>query len=614
MSGNWSPARTPSPEPASPEAVRLHLQKILVSPEMATATRLQQFLTFVVEQKLGGAEIIKETELAIGVFNRRSSFDPGGDSVVRVAAGNLRHRLRDYYQRSGSQDALIIDIPKGSYVPVFLTRQASAGPRRRWLVAAAIAGALCLAAGGGYWWAFSASQPPQMTSIAVLPFLNLSGTAENGDLSDALAEEVATALAQADGLKVVSRSSAFQFRDKGFDVREAGRKLGVETVLEGSVRTTGKRVRVNAQLVKVSDGFHIWSRVWDEDTSNLYALQGELSQSVASVLRYRLRGHAGAPKSPDAYLLYLKGQSCQSRATAQDLTMSAVLLRAAIAADSTWAPAHAALADSYASLAYYQASPDPEMIARAKQSAETALRLDGNLAEAHAVLAWVKFFYDWDWAGSEKGLKRALEFNPNSARALDWLAQRLMSESRFEEALESAGRALALDPLSYRASANVAVVLYCSERFEEAVVQARLALRMNPNSALAHTIAGVSLQELHRYAEAESELRATLQVLPNDPDTQAHLGAVLLAQGRRDEALRILAKLEAPPTGAPFSAYAVACLRLALGQKEQALAALGSSASQRSSDITVLNVDPALAGLRGDRRFQAMVRRLGWKN
>jgi len=294
--------------------------------------------------------------------------------------------------------------------------------------------------------------------------------------------------------------------------------------------------------------------------------------------------------------------------------MSAVLLRAAIAADSTWAPAHAALADSYASLAYYQASPDPEMIARAKQSAETALRLDGNLAEAHAVLAWVKFFYDWDWAGSEKGLKRALEFNPNSARALDWLAQRLMSESRFEEALESAGRALALDPLSYRASANVAVVLYCSERFEEAVVQARLALRMNPNSALAHTIAGVSLQELHRYAEAESELRATLQVLPNDPDTQAHLGAVLLAQGRRDEALRILAKLEAPPTGAPFSAYAVACLRLALGQKEQALAALGSSASQRSSDITVLNVDPALAGLRGDRRFQAMVRRLGWKN
>jgi TolB-like protein/tetratricopeptide (TPR) repeat protein len=612
MTVNRLTERIPAHELTSPEAVRLHLKKILASPEMATATRLQQFLTFVVEQRLGGADSIKETELAIGVFNRRPSFDPGGDSVVRVAAGNLRHRLRDYYERTGSEDSLIIGIPKGSYVPVFLPREAGVGRHPGWLAAALVA-ALCLAAGGAYW-AYSASQTRQVTSLAVLPFLNLNGTPENADLSDALVEEVSTALAQAEGLKVVSRSSAFQFRDKGFDVREAGRKLGVETVLEGSVRTTGKRVRVNAQLIKVSDGFHIWSRAWDEDTSNLFALQGELSQSVASVLRYRLRGHAGAPKSPDAYLLYLKGQSCQSRATAQDLTLSAVLLRAAIAADSTWAPAHAALADSYASLAYYQAAPEAEMIARAKQSAETALRLDGNLAEAHAVLAWVKFFYDWDWAGSEKGLRRALEFNPNSARALDWLAQRLMTEARFDEALESAGKALALDPMSYRASANVAVVLYCAGRFEEAVVQAGLALRMNPNSALAHTIAGVSLQELHRYPEAESELRATLRVLPNDPDTQAHMGAVALAQGRRDEALQILARLESPAAGAPYSAYAVACLRLAMGQNEPALAALETAAKQRSSDITVLNVDPALKALRGDGRFQAMVSRLGWKN
>jgi TolB-like protein/Tfp pilus assembly protein PilF len=580
---------------------------------MATATRLQQFLTFVVEQKLGGAESIKEAELAMGVFNRRSSFDPGSDSVVRVAAGNLRHRLRDYYQRSGSQDTLIIEIPKGSYVPAFRSGEVRLAPRRIWPVTAAVMGASCLAAGGGYW-ALSTRQQPTATSVAVLPFLNLSGTAENAELSDGLVEEVTTALARADGLQVVSRSSAFQFRDKGVDVRAAGRELGVQTVLEGSIRTIGKRVRINAQLIKVSDGFHIWSRAWEGDTSNLYALQAELSQSVASVLNYRLRGHAAAPKDPDAYLQYLKGQSYQNRATVPDLTLAAALLRSAIATDPGWAPAHAALAGAYASLAYHEVVPNPETIARAKQSAETALRLDSRSAEAHAVLAWIGFFYDWDWAGSETGLRRALELDPNSAQAQGWLAQRLMSEGRFDEALAAAGKALARDPLSYRASSNVGVVLYCARRFEEAIAQCRLALQINPKYSLAHTIAGASLQELRQYPEAERELRAALQELPGEPDTQAHLGAVALAVGRREEALQILGALEHPPGGGPSSAYSVACLRVALGQTDQALLALETAVSQRSSDITVLNVDPALAALHGDKSFQALIARLGWKH
>jgi adenylate cyclase len=213
MAWKWSTARAPVLAPPSAEAVRLHLQKILASPEMATATRLQQFLAFVVERKLDGAESVKETEIAIGVFNRRPSFDPAGDSVVRVAAGNLRHRLSDYYQRSGSQDTLIVDIPKGSYLPVFVRPEAAPARRRKWPVTAAVLGTLCLATGGGYW-SYETRRGPPVTSLAVLPFLNLSGSAENGELSDGLVEEVTTSLAQAGGLRVVSRSSAFQFRDK----------------------------------------------------------------------------------------------------------------------------------------------------------------------------------------------------------------------------------------------------------------------------------------------------------------------------------------------------------------------------------------------------------------
>ncbi|HPT27666.1 MAG TPA: CDC27 family protein [Bryobacteraceae bacterium] len=608
-----SAARNSDRGAVTPEAVRLHLQKVLTSPEMATATRLQQFLTFVVEKKLGGAESIKETELAIGVFNRRPSFDPIGDSVVRVAASNLRHRLRDYYARSGSQDALIIDVPKGSYVPVFQVRQTGPSPGRTRPWTAALLVVLCLVAGGGYW-AYSARQTPKATSIAVLPFLNLSGTAEIGSLGDGLVEEVSTALAQADGLKVVSRSSAFQFRAKGFDVREAGRQLNVETVLEGSVRTTGKGVRINAQLIQVSDGFHLWSHAWEGDIGELYAMQEELAQSVASVLRYRLRGHAAAPRNPEAYVRYLKAQSYHDQSTVADLSLSGVLLREAIATDATWAPAHAALADTYASIAYMQAQPSPDLIARAKQAAETALRLDGRLAEAHAVLAWVKFFYDWDWAGSEKGLRQALEFNPNSSRTLDWLAQRLMSEGRFDEALTVSGKALALDPLSYRASANVAVVLYCARRFEEAIAQSRLVLQMNPRSHKAHIIAGVSLQELGRWPEAEKALRAALELLPGDPDAESHLGAVVLARGRREEAMRILDRLEHPPKGEIIAAYSLACLNLTLGRQEQAIRALETAVAQRSSDIVVMNVDPALAALHGDKRFRALTSKLGLRH
>jgi tetratricopeptide (TPR) repeat protein len=376
-------------------------------------------------------------------------------------------------------------------------------------------------------------------------------------------------------------------------------------VLEGSLHREGPQVRVNAQLIRVSDGFHIWSRAWSGGAGDLFRMQQELARQVAAQLGCRPAGGGAQPKDAETYALYLKGQHFRNLATLPDLARSVKLLESATVRDPAFAPAFAALADSHASLAYHQAAPDVATIGRAKAAAAEALRLDPVLAEAHAVLAWIGYFYDWDWTASERGLRRALELNPNSARAHDWLAQRLMAEARFPEALAEARRALALDPLNYRAATNVAVVLYCARRYRDSITQTRQALELNPHFFLAHSIAGASAQELGRLEAARAELRVALTENPAEPDTLAHLSAVERALGHAAEADRLAGQL------APNDDYAVAYLKLLSGDRAGAFAALDRSATRHSSDIPVVAVDPVFAPLAADPRFTALRRRLG---
>jgi TolB-like protein/Tfp pilus assembly protein PilF len=596
-----------------PTARRI-LAKILSSPEFANASRLQQLLAYVVEQKLGGSESIKETELAIEVFHRQSSFDRTGDSVVRVAASNLRSRLRDYYLQSGAEDPVTIEMPKGSYVPVFHLRAAPPGPARRWRITAAwkfAALAAILVAGAAAWWFAFGRSGESWSSIGVLPFLNLSGSADTEYVAEGFVDEVTTDLAQVDGLRVVARSSAFQFRGKSFDVRAAGRQLGVETLLEGSLRATGTKIRVNAQLVKVADGFHIWSRAWEGDAADLVKIEGELAQSVAHALRRPGIVKTRPVRDQDAYDVYLKGQFFAERATPDDLRKSIGYLKGSVARDPTYAPAWAALAGSYSSLAYHEVSPDPAEVASAKDAAAKALALDGTLPEAHALLAFIYFFYDWNWAASESGLRRALQLDPNSARTHDWYAQLLMSEARFGEAVAEDRKAVALDPLSYRMSGNLAVVLYCAHRYGAAIEQARVALEINPHFAPAHTIAGASFQELRQYREAARELRASLADSPGDPDTIAHMAAVEFALGNREAVPKAMAALENRPPPEPPAYDQMAFLYLVLGRRTEALTCLEKSYDERSSDMVVLTVDPVFDSLRQEPRFLALQKKMG---
>jgi tetratricopeptide (TPR) repeat protein len=410
---------------------------------------------------------------------------------------------------------------------------------------------------------------------------------------------------------VVARSSAFQFRGKSFDVRTAGRQLGVDTMLEGSLRTDGKKIRVNAQLVKVVDGFHIWSRVWEADAADLVRIQGELAQSVARALRRP--GVVKTRPAPDqeAYDTYLKGQYFAERSTPDDLRKGIAYLRDSVARDPTYAPAWAALGDSYSSLAYHAVAPDPADLAGAKDAAAKALALDATLPEAHALLAFVHFFYDWDWAASESGMRRALQLDPNSARTHDWYAQLLMSQARFDLAVAESRKAIALDPLNYRMSKNLAVIFYCAHRYGAAIRQTRAALEINPHSWAAYTIAGASFQEQRRYAEAAGELRASLAEFPGDPDTIAHMAAVEFALGNREAVPKALVALANRPPPEPPAYNQMAFLYLVLDRRAEALTYLEKSFQQRSSDMVVLTVDPVFDSLHQEPRFLALQKKMG---
>jgi len=604
------------------EAVRDQLQRLLASPAFADAPRLRSLLAFLVEQTIcGHADEIKESVIAVEVFGRAPDFDPRADSVVRVQVRNLRAKLRAYYDQDGRNDPVRFDLPSGSYVPLFEASPppATAAPdvpaaRLNWrrparvaaILAVAIAiGAVIISRTGLPW-------PAARRSVAVLPFLNLTGDTGKDYFVDGFVDELTTSLAQAKGLKVVARSSAFQFRGKSPDVRVAGHQLGVAAILEGSVSSAGGTVRVSAQLINVQDGFHVWSHTYAGPAEDVFTIRDQIAKAVSVALDVTSPARTtAAAYRPDleAYDLYLKGQYFKERVTLDDLGRSIQFFEQSIRRDPGFATAYAALADAEATVAYHQVAPEKESIAKAKAAARRALELDPALAEAHAVLAWIKCFYDWDWTAGEPGLRRALELNPNSARTHDWYSEALLLAGRYDRALAESKRALALDPLSYRVSGNIAVILYCAHRYDDAIRQARQTLEINPHYYQANTMLGTSLAQKRLYPEAIAALRAALADYPRDPDTMAHLAAVEAAIGQRDEALKLMEELD---HSEPKPYYHLAFLYAVLGDRDRAFDALDKAYAHRDGDMLSLNVDPAFDSLHADPRFGALWRKIGW--
>jgi len=454
-------------------------------------------------------------------------------------------------------------------------------------------------------------------SIAVLPFRDMSPQGDQDYFCEGMAEELINALAQLEGLRVVARTSAFQFKGKNLDVRNIGEQLDVGTVLEGSVRKAGNRVRVTAQLVSVADGFHLWSEKYDRDLEDIFSIQDEISLAIVERLKVRLLGEEKDrllkryTKNLDAHNLYLQGRWMWNKRTEEGLRKAIGYFRQAIEKDPNYALAYAGLASTYAVLPEHAVIPPKEMIPKAEGAARKALELDHTLAEAHAVLGMIKSEVEWDWAGAEREFKRAIEIDPSNPTARHWYSHRLRCLGRLDEALAEIKRAQELDPLSLVISVNVGEVLYYMRQYDEAIAQCKKTLELDPNFALAHYGLGSVYAAQGTFDEAIAEFQKARALLGSSPFGLSELGYGYARSGNKGEAARILNELLGLSKQAYSVSSGIALVYYGLGDKDKAFEWLEKAYQEREGGFLYLKIDPGWDGLRSDPRFTALLKKMG---
>ena len=456
-------------------------------------------------------------------------------------------------------------------------------------------------------------------SIAVLPFLDMSPQRDQEYFCEGMAEELINALTHLGGLKVSARTSSFQFKGPGHDVRRIGRDLGVGTVLEGSVRKAGSRLRITAQLINVADGYHIWSEKFDRDMEDVFAIQDEISLAIVEKLKLELLGDERArlvkrpAVSPEAYNLYLRGRWFWNKRTHEDLTRAVEYFERAIELAPDYAQAYAGIADCYAAFIEYSASPPEETAAMSKEAALRALEIDDTLAEAHASLGYIKMVHDWDWAGAEVEFRRAIELNPQYAAAHHRYAHYLASTTGYAEALEEAKRAQELEPHSLAIKRTMGYLLCGAGEYDSAIEALVRTLEIDPAFLFTHLMLGLAYLQKSMYEEALAAFREEERVLGSwSPLTAACIGVTHAASGNVDEAERALADLTEISKHRHVPPSDIALLCFALARTDEGFDWLEKAYAERDAVLRILLPvlrSPELAG--GDPRFTDLLRKMG---
>ncbi len=502
--------------------------------------------------------------------------------------------------------------------------------RRRWAAGlVAIACAALIAFTAVYFLHFrshvDATPPETRTMLAVLPFENLTGDATQDYLSDGLTEEMIAQLEQAapQNFGVIAPSSVMEYKGAPGNLDEIARRLGVEYILEGSLRRDSERVRINTQLIRVQDRSVVSAHQYDRELTSLLALQSEIAQEIADEIQLTLGGHRGnpamsvqpavAPVPYEAYDLYLKGRYFLSARSQQAFVLAIDYFQQAIAKDPNYARAYAALADAYAlTSSYFQASPQ-EVIPKARAAALKALQLDNSLAEAHTSLALITENYDWDWQTAGKEFRLAIQLDPNYPTAHQWYAEYLMWRGHFDEAFAESELARQLDPLSLVIVTDHAAILYNSRQYAAAIQELRTTLEIKPDFTRAHGLLIFSYIAAKQFDEALKDIEKWRRT--NDSPGILALQAYVydrsgnLLQARRSVAEYRQANVEHLHDTTWLSSAILTCI--AAGQRDEVFADLQKGFLERSNTLTSLKVDPIYDPLRSDPRFQDLLRRVG---
>jgi len=597
------------------EAIQRALEKILASQAFQGSERMSRFLRFVVEHALRGDQApLKEYLIGVRVFDRGEDFDSRTDTIVRVEARRLRAKLKEYYETAGREDPMIIELPHGGYAPAFRAReQRVAGARRRWIPA--LAGAAVLLALLAVWRLGPARRAGPASSIVVLPFANLSADPENEYLSDGLTEEIISTLAAIPDLQVVARTSAFQFKGRTADIRKIGRELSVQTALEGSVRREGQRIRVSAQLVKVSDGMHLWSKMYDRELTNLLEIEADITRAIVDALKARLapgQTRKVETTSIEAYQAYLKGRYCWNKMTPVDLKKSIQFMEEAIALDPNYAAAYAGLADSYGFWTNLELEGPWEHAARARWAAKKALELDDGSAEGHFVLGALLAQGDWDWSGSEREFRRALDLKPSLVDARSAFAALCLGPlRRYPEAIGQFRQALQVDPLSMNLRTLLGQAFVYAGQPDEAIKELRAALELEPGFPYGGITLALAHLEKSSYPEALEVLQRFRDSAGEIPYYSGLLGYTHARLGNRTEAEGVLKQLQARFPGQWVPPVEVAGIYNGLGDREQALRWLERGCEQRSTMMPFIVDDARFRNLYSEPRFTAVLKRMG---
>ena len=460
-------------------------------------------------------------------------------------------------------------------------------------------------------------EPASWHALVVLPFENMSADPENQWISDGITEELITAMTRIAGLRVASRTSSFAFKGKAADIRTVGEQLHVGTVVEGSVRRVGNLLRIAAELTNVADGYCLWSATFERELGDVFVLQEEISRAIVEELRPTLAGRVpSAPlvKRPtdnvEAYHVYWRGRYFWNQRTPQGMQRALDCYGEALARDPSYALAYAGMADAYVGLSQFQYLPPREVFPKAEAAARRALELDPTLAEAHTSLAHIEDVYHWNWREAEREYRRALELDPRYATAHAWLADCLMAQERTEESFAQIARAQELEPLSVPIGFQAATLLYRARRFDAAIAAYRRIIEMAPTYAVAYVFLGVTLAHTGQYAEAVGLLERARAAVGPRPIIQMALGYTYGLEGRTDEASEIVEQLRARAAQEYVPAAFIALVYVALHKLDEVFEWLEKAYAEHSILMSMLQVDPLLDPVRGDARFEGLVRRV----
>ncbi len=452
----------------------------------------------------------------------------------------------------------------------------------------------------------------QTPSVAVLPFANLGGK-ESDHFGEGLADDIINALTRIRGLRVTARTSSFAFRGREGDVREIGERLGAATLLEGSIRRDGDRVRVSAQLVSATDGYHLWSESYDRLLTDIFAIQDEIARAISLALKLQLAPEPSSRRPTEnleAYDLWLRGRCIGGRYTPEAFAKARECYAAAIALDPNFAPPYADTAESVFQAATFGMTPSPEAALQARACVLKALELDDSLGDVHALLGMVRGILEYDWAGAECCFQRALELSPGSAAVLmrhAWYS--LVPQMRLAEAVEEALQAAALDTLSPLMHSRLGLVLMVARDYRRAEEECRIAVELTPGLWFPHWFLGSALLLQGKHSQGFVHCRHVYERFPREPLVIGGMCAVYGLFSRRKKARELLSKLLDVARKAYVPPLAIAWAYLGL-KDDRLFEWLGRAIEARDPAVTHMPSMPIYDGIRRDARFQALLAKM----